>query len=119
MSAHLLTVLDSLVVLDIPQGNRRGWDAPGQKGGAAVDQRPLFILLDRHRETRWLGLFPGTRVRVGRGVKGRASVRVGCVCGCVVYMVTRFRSKKAGARRMNDEIWIVVRSHFCRWLNMA
>lgn len=121
MSAPFLTVLDSLIVLDIPQRNRREWDAPGQQGGAAVEQRPLFILLNRHRELRCLGLFPGKCVRVGKGVKGRTCVRVGvgCVCGYVVYMVTGFHSKKAGAKRVNDEIWMFVRSHSSRWLNMA
>jgi len=101
-----LTVLNSQgTTPDLPIGSCQGWDALG-RGGAAVDQRPLTIDEDRHRETRRSGSYPKNRVCVcvrageGEGVRGRvgACVGVGCVCGCVVYRILRVRGEEAGFR---------------------
>jgi len=105
-SSDRFTVLNSQgTTPDLPIGSCQGWDALG-RGGAAVDQRPLTIDEDRHRETRRSGSYPKNRVCVcvrageGEGVRGRvgACVGVGCVCGCVVYRILRVRGEEAGFR---------------------
>ena len=104
--SSIITVLGSLAGPDLPIGSCQGWDAPGQQGGAAVDQRPLTIGREQRRETRRSGSSAKNRVcvcvRAGEGedVRGRvgACVGVGCVCGCVVYRILRVRGGKAGFR---------------------
>lgn len=51
MSTSYFPVLDPQISQNLPRGSCQGQDVLGQ-GGAAVNQQPLTIGSDRHRETR-------------------------------------------------------------------
>lgn len=85
--ASVFTVLNSQRTSPaLPIGSSQGWDAPGQQGGAAVDQRPFSKDLDRGgcrsgplaTQTRTIeNVCACARVREREGVRERACACVG------------------------------------------